>query len=402
MERPSRPLPDDAETRDNNGVMVVVDSCGPGNRLDVKRCSEYDTSLLDGGSKSSSQQTTAAAVLSARVIDISAERRQLTVMICDLVDSTTLATRLDPEDLRELIDACLRCVIDVVRRFGGIVSQFIGDGALAYFGYPTAHEDDVERAILAGLQIVEEMHRLTLFEGYKPRIRIGIATGLVVVGETGRTSLLGPNQDVIGATPNLASRLQAIAGPNEVVIAPVTHKLAGDLFDCRDLGSVVLKGFEEPVRAWSVLGRRIIESPFDARQDASISPLVGRKEELALLLRRWHQAQGGDGRVVLVEGEPGIGKSRIRRALQEQLANQQPLVMSFYCSPQYSNSPFYPIISRIEQWAGFAHSDTVEQKFTVHQTRRFFQAVDERSGAGRTCRRTAVVASRSTAKFSRA
>ena len=263
-----------------------------------------------------------------------------------------------------LVDTCLHCVIDAVRRLGGIVSQFIGDGALAYFGYPTAHEDDVERAILAGLQIVEEMHRLPLFKGYEPKIRIGIATGLVVVGKTDRAGRFDPCQDVVGVTPNLAARLQAIAGPNEIIIAPITHKLAGDLFDCRDLGSVVLKGFEEPVRAWRVLGRRIVECPFDARHEASISPLVGRKEELDLLLRRWHQVQGGGGRVVLIEGEPGIGKSRIRRALQEQLANRQLLVMSFYCSQQDSNSPFYPIISRIQQWAGFTHSDTVEQKFT--------------------------------------
>jgi class 3 adenylate cyclase/tetratricopeptide (TPR) repeat protein len=361
MEGPSR---NDAEPRDRNGVTVVVDSFDAGNRVEAKRCSVYDTPALDGGSFSSSQQTTAAAVVSEPAIDISAERRQLTVVICDLVDSTTLATRLDPEDLRELVDTCLHCVIDAVRRFGGIVSQFIGDGALAYFGYPIAHEDDVERAILAGLQIIEEMHRLPLFEGYKPRIRIGIATGLVVVGKTGRAGRFEPYQDVVGVTPNLAARLQAIAGPNEIVIAPITHKLAGDLFDCRDLGSVVLKGFEEPVRAWRVLGRRIVESPFDARHEASISPLVGRREELALLLRRWYQVLGGGGRVVLIEGEPGIGKSRIRRALQEQLANQQLLVMSFYCSQQDSNSPFYPIISRMEQWAGFTHSDTVEQKFT--------------------------------------
>jgi class 3 adenylate cyclase/tetratricopeptide (TPR) repeat protein len=299
---------------------------------------------------------------SARALDISAERRQLTVVVCDLVDSTSLATRLDPEDLRESIGACLRCITDVVSSFGGRVSQFTGDGALAYFGYPTAHEDDVERAILASLQIVDAMRRITTFEGYKPKIRIGIATGLVVVGETCRASQFGPNQDIVGATPNLAARLQAIAGTNEVVIAPITHKLAGDLFDCRDLGPVVLKGFAEPVRAWRVLSRRVVESSFDARHDAMISPLVGRKEELALLQRRWQQVLGGDGRVVMVEGEPGIGKSRIRRALQEQLATQQLLTMSFHCSPQHSNSPYYPIISRIEQWAGFAHSDHAERK----------------------------------------
>jgi class 3 adenylate cyclase/predicted ATPase len=293
---------------------------------------------------------------------MSGERRQLTVLICDLVDSTSLATQLDPEDLREVIGACLGCATEVVRRFGGIVSQFMGDGALACFGYPRAREDDAERAIRAGLEIVEAVRRLALRGGHKPKIRIGIATGLVVVGTNARANRLAADQDIIGAPLSVAARLQAIAGPDEVVVAAVTHMLAGHLFDCRDLGAVVLKGFEEPVPAWRVVGPRVVESPFDARHAASLPPLVGREEELALLLRRWRQSQSGSGRAVLIEGEPGIGKSRLWRALQNELAAEPHLVLSYYCSPQHGASAFYPIISRTERWAGFAQTDSAEEK----------------------------------------
>ncbi|MGO8918596.1 MAG: AAA family ATPase [Stellaceae bacterium] len=283
-------------------------------------------------------------------------------MMCDIVGSTTLASQLDPEDLRDLIGACFRCVSDVVTRLGGVVARFMGDAALVYFGYPKANEDDVERAIRAALEVVDVMRRLTLFDGHKPRIRIGIATGLVVVGDTGRTGLLALDQDVVGATPTLAARLQTLAGPGEVVIASTTHRLAGALFDYRDLGLVALKGFDEPIRAWRVLGPRVVESRFDAQHEADASPLIGREEELSLLLRRWQQVQSGGGRVVMIWGEPGIGKSRIRRALQERLAGEHHLRMNFYCSPQHADSSFYPLVSRIEQWAGFAHEDTAEQK----------------------------------------
>lgn len=295
-------------------------------------------------------------------IDVSAERRQLTVMMCDLVNSTALAAQLDPEDLHQLIGACLKCVSDVVTGHGGVVSRFTGDGALAYFGYPTAHEDDVERAIRASLRVVEALRRLTLSEGRTPRIRIGIATGLVVVSDTGRTGRPTTDQDVVGAAPNLAARLQALAGPDEVVIASSTYRLSRGLFDCRDLGAVTLKGFDEPVRVWRVVGPRAVESRFDAQHETGMSRLVGREEELTLLLRRWQQVQGGSGRGVLILGESGIGKSRLKRALQEQLAGQQYQTMGLYCSPHHSDSAFYPVISRIEQWAGFANEDTADQK----------------------------------------
>ena len=351
MQYPSDGVPNDGKACDRD-IPIVVDSRGANDLIDPEASFRQRHLVLDGVRSSSHQRLD-------RAVDLASERRQLTVMVCDLVNSTALATRLDPEDLREVIGTCLRCITNVVKRFGGTFSQFTGDGALAYFGYPTAHEDDAERAILAGLEIVGALSQLRMSEGCKPRIRIGIASGVVVVGETERT----PNQDVVGAAPNLAARLQAIAGPDQVVIAPTTHKLAGALFNCRDLGPVVLKGFEEPVRAWSILGRRVIETPFDARHETSISTLVGREEEMAILLRRWQQVQVGDGRAVLIEGDAGIGKSRIRRALQEKLANQELLTMSFYCSPQHSNSPYYPIIIRLEQWAKFAHSDSAEQKF---------------------------------------
>jgi tetratricopeptide (TPR) repeat protein/type II secretory pathway predicted ATPase ExeA len=238
----------------------------------------------------------------------------------------------------------------------------MGDAALAYFGYPKAHEDDAERAIRAGLQVVDAVRRLKPSDPSKLKIRVGIATGLVLVGDTSRTGLLALDQDVVGVTPSLAARLQAIAGPDEVVVSSSTRRLAAGLFEYRDLGPISLKGFDKPVSAWRVLAPRAIESRFDAQHEAGISPLVGREEELNLLVRRWQQAKSIGGRVILILGEPGIGKSRIRRALQEQLAGDHHIRMNFYCSPQHVDSPYYPIVNRIERWAGFANEDTAEQK----------------------------------------
>jgi class 3 adenylate cyclase len=230
-----------------------------------------------------------------------AERRQLTVMFCDLVGSTALSAKLDPEDLRSIIGSYHRCCTEVITKSGGFVAKYMGDGVLAYFGYPQAHEEDAERAVRAGLALVEEVPKLKPPGPSPLQVRIGIATGLVVVGD-----LIGAGaaqeQAVVGETPNLAARLQALAEPGAVVIASSTRRLTGGLFEYRDLGTVALKGFSENVPVWQVLGASAVESRFEALRTAA-TPLVGRDEEIELLLRRWDQAKAGDGQVLLISGE---------------------------------------------------------------------------------------------------
>src|SRR5215471_10437294 len=250
----------------------------------------------------------------------SAERRQLTVLLCDLVGSTALSVKLDPEDLRGIIAAYHRCCSELVERHGGFVARYMGDGVLAYFGYPQAHEYDAERAVRAGLALVEAVQRLETAAGVPLQARVGIATGLVVVGD-----LIGAGaaqeQPVVGETPNLATRLQALAEPGAVVIESRTRRMTGGLFEYRDLGTVALKGFAEDVLAWQVLRADATVSRFEALH-ATTTPLIGRDEEIDLLLRRWDQAKRGEGCVVLLSGEPGIGKSRIAQTIMERLNNE--------------------------------------------------------------------------------
>jgi class 3 adenylate cyclase len=248
-----------------------------------------------------------------------AERRQVTVMFSDLVGSTALSARMDPEDLREVISAYQKSVAETVQRFGGFVAKFMGDGVLIYFGYPHAHEDDAETAVRAGLELVAAVGAL---KTHAPlQTRVGIATGLVVVG-----NLIGSGasleQAIVGETPNLAARLQGIAEPNSVVIAESTRKLVGNLFELQDLGAQDLKGISGPVRAWTALRPASVESRFDALHASGLTELIGREEELELLLRRWSKAKTGEGQVVLLSGEPGIGKSRLTAALMERLPNE--------------------------------------------------------------------------------
>src|SRR6202023_273770 len=265
-----------------------------------------------------------------------AERRQLTVMFCDLVGSTELSARLDPEDLREVIAAYHRAVADVVRTFDGFVAKYMGDGVLVYFGYPRAHEDDAERAVRAGLGIVDAVGRVDV-KSVKLQTRVGIATGLVVVGDLiGQGS--AQEQSVVGETPNLAARLQTLAEPDSVVIGAGTRRLVGDLFEYRDLGAVEVKGIVEPVPAWKVLRPSSVESRFEALRGLALTPLVGRDEEIDLLLRRWARAKTGNGQIVLVSGEPGLGKSRITAALEERLQVELHLRLSYFCSPHHKDS----------------------------------------------------------------
>jgi predicted ATPase/class 3 adenylate cyclase len=290
----------------------------------------------------------------------SAERRQLTIMFCDLVDSTALTSRLDPEEMREILASYRAVVAEVVRGFGGYVAKYLGDGALAYFGYPQAHEHDAEQAIRAGLTLIERVARLEI-GGSALASRVGIATGLVVVGDligTGEAQERG----VVGDAPNLAFRLQEIAPANAVLVAKSTRRLVGDLFAYRDLGAITIKGFTEPALASQVLGESTVESRFEALRAASLSPLVGRDEELHLLLRRWARARDGEGQIVLISGEAGIGKSRIAAALQERLQVERPIRLRYFCSPNRRDSVLFPIVAQLERAAGFARDDVPSAK----------------------------------------
>jgi class 3 adenylate cyclase/predicted ATPase len=288
-----------------------------------------------------------------------AERRQVTVMFSDLVGSTALSARMDPEDLREVISAYQKCVAETVRRCGGFVAKYMGDGVLIYFGYPQAHEDDAERAVRAGLQLIAAV---TALKSPVPlQTRVGIATGLVVVGD-----LIGSGEaqerGIIGETPNLAARLQGVAEPNMVVIAEGTRRLLGNLFEFEDLGAKDLKGIVGPVRAWAALRASSAEGRFEALHTAGLTALVGREEELELLLRRWSRAKRGEGQVVLLSGEAGIGKSRLTASLMERLVSEPHTRLRYFCSPQHTDSALYPVIGQMERAAGFVYDDTPQTK----------------------------------------
>ena len=288
-----------------------------------------------------------------------AERRQVTVMFSDLVGSTALSARMDPEDLREVISAYQKCVAETVQHCGGFVAKYMGDGVLIYFGYPQAHEDDAERAVRAGLELVAAVGGLKTHAALETRV--GIATGLVVVGD-----LIGSGasqeQAIVGETPNLAARLQGVAEPNSVVIAESTRRLVGNLFELEDLGAQNLKGISGPARAWAVLRASSAEGRFEAMHATGLTDLVGREEELDLLLRRWSKAKIGEGQVVLLSGEAGIGKSRLTAAFLERLVSEPNTRLRYFCSPQHTDSALYLIISQMERAAGFAHDDTGQAK----------------------------------------
>ena len=287
-----------------------------------------------------------------------AERRQVTVMFSDLVGSTALSARMDPEDLREVISAYQKCVAETVRRFGGFVAKYMGDGVLVYFGYPQAHEHDAERAVRAGLELITAVVAVTTRASLQTRV--GIATGLVVIGD-----LVGSGESqerrIVGDTPNLAARLQAAAAPGTIVIGPTTRQLLAGLFEYRDLGEIEVKGFATPVRAYQVLQPSTVESRFEAMRTAT-TPLVGRREEIDLLTRRWEQAKAGDGCVVLIAGEPGIGKSRIAQTMVEGLAAEAHTRLRYFCSPHHQDSALYPAITQLERAAGFRRDDTADQR----------------------------------------
>jgi len=316
-----------------------------------------------------------------RSVPRGAERRQLTVMFCDLVGSTALSARLDPEEMQMVLRAYQNAVTGEIARVEGHVAKLMGDGVLAYFGWPKAHEDEAERAVRAGLAVVEVVKRLKSPSVEELACRVGIATGLVIVGD-----LVGvgaaQEEVVVGETPNLAARLQQLAAPGSVVIAEATHRLLRDRFDSENLGECMHKGLPEPIAAYRILAERPVESRFAASHGGAMLPMVGRDEELALLLRHWRDAVVSEGRAVLVVGEPGIGKSRLVRALRDAVAPDAAEVVLCQCSPFDTDRPLWPIIQQLAFAAGFAPGDDVTTKRSklAALLRQAVDAVDEPLG----------------------
>jgi class 3 adenylate cyclase/tetratricopeptide (TPR) repeat protein len=299
-----------------------------------------------------------ATGMEPRVRD-AAERRQVTVMFSDLVGSTALSAKMDPEDLREVISAYQKCVDETVRRFGGFVAKYMGDGVLVYFGYPQAHEDDAERAVRAGLDLIAAVTALKTRGSLQTRV--GIATGLVVVGEIVGVGS-AQERTIVGETPNLAARLQAIAPPDTVLISEATQNLLGGLFELEHTGARELKGFARPVSAWRVRREAAIESRFAAIRSGGNLPLIGRAHEMGLLLDRWRLARSGEGQIVTVIGEAGIGKSRLIEALQEALSGEPHSRIHLQCSPYHSDSALYPLIQHLSRSARFAAADSASAR----------------------------------------
>ncbi len=288
-----------------------------------------------------------------------AERRQLTVMFADLVGSTALSSRLDPEEMRKAIGDCRQACAKAIEFENGYVAKYMGDAVLAYFGYPRAHEDDAERAVRAGLALAEGVSRLRASDGSHLQVRVGIATGVVVVGD-----LLGSGEaherGVVGDTPNLAARLQGIAGPGKVAIAESTHRLVAELFEFEDLGVPDLKGISSPTRVYSAIRIRPVTNRFEALHPDGVTPLVGRAEELEIAMRRWARAKDGKGQAVLLAGEPGIGKSRLVAAITGHVQSELHDFIGWFCSPQHAENAFYPIARELERAADVARDDDTE------------------------------------------
>lgn len=337
-------------------VAVTCSDCGFANEPDEEFCGGCGKAIAKDVSPSAERARTREAP--------DAERRQLTVMFCDLVGSTALAERLDPEELRELLAQYQDACGEVIQRYEGHIARYVGDGLLVYFGYPKAHEDDPQRAVRAGLGIVEAIQglgaKLTHPE-VNLAVRIGITTGTVVVGDIG-SGERREQQAIVGETPNLAARLQGLAGPNAVVIGASTRRLLAGLFDWDDLGEQRLKGVSQPLRAYRVRGESSAPSRFEAEAQKGLTPLVGREEEIGLLLKRWEQAKEGGGQVVLLSAEAGTGKSRIVRAFRERLGEAPHSRVLYYCSPYHQHSALYPAIEQLERALRLEKTDAPDQK----------------------------------------
>jgi class 3 adenylate cyclase len=365
-------------------------SCGIENPSGAKFCSECGTALRGEGEPAAAQSHTRKrpptlrratrsarqpASTPSRPASSEAERRQLTVLFCDLVGSTALSEQLDPEELREVVRVYQEVCAEVIHRFEGYIARYVGDALLVYFGYPQAHEDDAQRAVRAGLGIVAALP--TLSQQLRPvvgtqqapqlQVRIGIHTGLVVVGELGGRDYR--EAMALGDTPNLAARLQSLAAPDTVVIGTSTQQLIAGLFTCQDLGLQELKGVSTPVPVYCVVGESDIQSRFEVAVQKGLTPLVGRAHEVGLLQERWEQAKQGTGQVVLLSGEPGIGKSRLIQALKEQVMAEGTTRIECRCSPYHQNSALYPILEHLQRLLQFHHEENPQAKLEkLHQT----------------------------------
>ncbi|MGB5056345.1 MAG: adenylate/guanylate cyclase domain-containing protein, partial [Nitrospirales bacterium] len=288
-----------------------------------------------------------------------AERRQLTVMFCDLVGSTALSERLDPEDLRDVIGAYQETCDQAIHQFDGTIMQFQGDGILVYFGHPVAHEDDAQRGVLAALEILDELPKmnncLQQLCDVQLSLRIGIHTGLVVVGEMGRSGWL--QTVALGETLNVASRIQSLTAPNTIVISEATLNLVKGFFTIQALGEHNLKGITQPIKLWRVLKKSGMQSRFEAA-GRRLAPLVGRENEVELLLKRWDVVKDGIGQVVMLKGEAGIGKTRLLEEFKEHLKHDNPTLQEYRCSPFYQHTALYPVINLLGQWLHFSQEDS--------------------------------------------
>ena len=347
-------------------------ACGEALRDDARYCTACGTPLASRCPRCNAVNPPGARFCARCGVDIletshssaaepsEGERRQLSVMLCDLVDSTPLSTRLDPEELSEVIRAYQARAAAAIKSYGGYIARYVGDGILSYFGWPESKEADAERAVRAALAIVSAFTESPV-GSETLQVRVGVATGTVVVGEP-IGSGASAQQTAIGITPNLAARLEGIAGPNGVAIDAVTRRLIGDWFSCEELGPLTLKGFDAPVQAWRVLAERPVEDRFVALHSMELVPLVDRDEEVAVLQRRWEQAKAGQGQLVLLTGEPGIGKSRLIAELRTRLRHEARITLRYFCSPHHQASSLYPLIANLQYEAGIAARDSPEDK----------------------------------------
>ena len=359
-----RDIPRDARFCPQCGTpqALTCDGCGHANAAGSRFCAQCGAKLGEAPLAPAAAPPPPAPAQPAPLARgaNAAERRQITVMFCDLVGSTALSTRLDPEDLREVIAAYHACAAEVVTRFGGYVAKYMGDGVLIYFGYPEAHEDDAENAVRGALALIDAVAQLFAADGGH-QVRVGLATGLVVVGELVGTGE-AQERNVVGETPNLAARLQSLAAPNTLIIDTTTRRLAGDIFEYEAVPPTELKGFAGLVAPWRVLRERSIASRFEALRAESRTPLIGRDEEMELLLRRWQRLKDNEGRVVLLAGEPGIGKSRLTAALEDQIKHEAHVCLRYFCQPHHQGSALQPVLAHLAHAAGFSRDETAEHK----------------------------------------
>jgi class 3 adenylate cyclase/tetratricopeptide (TPR) repeat protein len=341
-------------------LKLACSSCGALNEPGEKFCGDCGSVLAQ---PADARQAAAAASPHAKhgqpQVRSEGERRQLTVMFCDVVDSTALSERLDPEDLLDLMRSYQSVCVGAISSFDGYVAKYLGDGVLAYFGYPAAHEDDAARAARAGLAIVEKLRCAQLRDSI--HVRVGIHTGLVVAGEMG-SGEYPEHRAIVGETPNFAARLQEQAAPDSVVISPATYNLVAGLFECEEIGQRMLKGISSPSLLYRVVRESQAHSRFEVAVRSGLTPLVGREHELGLLRERWQDARQGNGQVVLVSGEPGIGKSRLVQMLGQEALTEGAKRLEFRCSPYHQNSAFYPIIDHLQRFLEFEREELAESK----------------------------------------